>query len=156
MCSLMFLSCLKLFYWLSSLNCIFACTYQANKTAALAICTQEWHFPFSPGWWKGASSGAVDFYISWFYIHFYTYKLVDVQCYSSEKHCAQKQTGKSAWVSMYTYTQSQDRQASLALIKFYLGCAAGEENISAISEHSEGAAHSGDGGTTEIDKLKFV
>lgn len=39
-------------------------------------------------------------------------------------------------------------QTSLGLIKFYLECAAGEENITAMSEHSGGAAHSGDGGTT--------
>lgn len=66
---------------------------------------QEWHFPFSLGWCKGASSGAVDFCISLFYIHFYTYKLVDVQCCSYEQQCMK--TGRQKCPSFHVYTESE-------------------------------------------------
>lgn len=137
----MFLSCRKLFYRLSSLSCVFVCTYQ---TAALAVCTQESRFPFSPGWWEGPSSGAVDFCILDFKFIFIPVSLemshVVLLSSTVHKNRKAKHSGKSAWISMYTYTQSQNRQRSLGLIKFYLECAAEEENITTVSEYLGGAA----------------
>lgn len=66
---------------------------------------------------------------------------MDVQS-SSGQHCAQNQTGKGAQVSIQicTHTESQSRQTSLELIKFYLQFAAREENITVVLEHLGAAA----------------
>lgn len=69
----------------------------------------------------------------------------------SEQHRAPKQRDKGAQVSIHTHS----RQAGLKLIKFYVYCAAREENMSVKSEHWE-LPYSRDGRATDMDKLRFV
>lgn len=136
------LACSKLFYSLSSLYCAFTCIYQTQESSSCHLYRRMKFSLPSRLMEESHDEGVVNFCISLFYIRFvFSCKLVDVQC-SSEQHHARKQTGKGAEVSIHTYihTQSQTRQTSLELIKFYLQCAAREENITAVSEHLGGTA----------------
>lgn len=131
------------------------CLYLLDKQESNSfICTQEC-FPFTPGWWKGAISKVVNFWISLFYIRFNPVSLSMSNVLLSSTMHESRQTKMLRF--LHTHRQSQSRQRSLELIKFLSQmCCKRRKYYCYVKSAWRELPCSGDGGTTETDKLKLA